>query len=78
MKPKILVILFSCLSLVGCAQLVWDKPGATQQDLMRDSYDCERDMRQSGYYGGGIVGMVNAQEFGMRCMYARGWTAHQQ
>src|SRR5688572_14606764 len=30
-------------------------------------------MRQSGYYGGGIVGQINAQGFAERCMFARGY-----
>lgn len=65
------------VSLAGCAQVVWDKPGATQQDFAKDSYECERDMRQGGYYGGGIIGAINAQEFEGRCMNARGWVARQ-
>ena len=60
--------------LGGCAQTVWDKPGATQADFQRDSYDCERDMRQSGYFGGGIVGALNASGFESRCMMAKGYT----
>ena len=49
------------------------KDGATEQDVSRDTYACERDMRQSGYYGGGIVGAVNAQGFYNRCMDASGY-----
>jgi hypothetical protein len=61
--------------LSGCAQTIWDKAGATQQDFARDSYECERDMRQGGHYGGGLLGAMNAQDFQGRCMVARGWTA---
>jgi len=31
-------------------------------------------MRQGGYFGGGIVGQLNAQDFFDRCMVAKGWT----
>jgi hypothetical protein len=36
---------------------------------------CERDLRQSGYYGGGIAGQLNMRDFYNRCMEANGWTA---
>jgi hypothetical protein len=57
--------------------MVWERPGATQQDFARDSYECERDMRQSGHFGTGIVGELNAQAFQERCMVARGWSKQQ-
>lgn len=53
--------------------MTWVKPGATQQDYATDSYNCERDMRQGSYYGTGIVGAINADEFEGRCMIAHGW-----
>jgi hypothetical protein len=31
-------------------------------------------MRQSGYFGGGIVGALNASGFESRCMMAKGYT----
>jgi hypothetical protein len=63
------------LLAAACAeQAVWVKPGATQQDFARDSYECERDMRQSDYFGTGIYGAIAAQEFAERCMVARGWS----
>ena len=57
----------------GCARFVWVKPGASQQDFQRDAYECERDMRQSGYFGTGFAAAINAQDFQERCMMARGW-----
>jgi membrane-associated protease RseP (regulator of RpoE activity) len=63
--------------LSGCASTVWVKDGATQQDFATDSYSCERDMRQSGYYGGGILGVLNAQDFEARCMVAHGWRSRE-
>ncbi len=66
------------LTLCGCATNVWNKPGATQQDYATDSYNCEKDMRQSGYYGSGILGAINAKNFEERCMFAHGWTLQKQ
>ena len=61
------------LTLLGCAHTVWVKPDGTQQEFARDSYECERDARQSGYFGSGLVGAINMQSFQERCMVARGW-----
>jgi hypothetical protein len=58
----------------GCAPMVWDKPGATQADYNTDSYDCEKDARQSGYFGTGIIGGLNMRDFFKRCMAAHGYT----
>lgn len=72
---KLCLGLLLVATLTACApQMVWNKPGATQQDFARDSYQCEKDMRQSNYFGGGIAGAINAQEFQKRCMVAAGWT----
>lgn len=60
--------------LGGCAQTIWEKPGATAADLSREGYECEKDARQSGYFGGGVVGALNMQAFAERCMVAHGWT----
>ena len=57
------------------AAVVWTKPGATSQDFNVDSYQCEKDARQSGYFGTGLVGAINFNEFEVRCMRAHGWTA---
>ena len=64
--------------LFGCAESYWDKYGATEQDFNRDSYECERDARQSGYYGTGLAGSLNMQNFYGRCMVARGWTLRRE
>jgi hypothetical protein len=66
------------VALTGCAQKVWNKPGATQQDFQTDSYACEKDARQSGYFGGGLAGAINFQGFEARCMNAHGWYLEQQ
>lgn len=73
---------FTTLALSSCAQHTysWNKPGATQAEFQMDKYNCEKDMRQSGYYGydgtigGEIVAAINMQEFGERCMEAHGYT----
>jgi hypothetical protein len=56
---------------------IWDKPGATHTDYDQDSYACEKDTRQSGYFGGGIIGGLNAREFFKRCMAAHGYELRQ-
>ena len=74
-RAKVAVAYLILLSAVaGCAPThVWIKTGATQQDFATDSYECERDARQSGYFGGGLIGALNMQQFTQRCMVARGW-----
>lgn len=61
----------------GCA-IVWTKPGATEQDYYTDTYACEKDARQSGYFGGGLAGAFAMQDFFARCMRAKGWTGRRQ
>ena len=61
--------------LCGCAGVpVFSKPGATQADYNRDSYACDRDVRQSFVGQTGVVASIDAQDFGERCMIAKGWT----
>jgi hypothetical protein len=75
-KPRLVFLLpiIACAAS-GCAgPTLWDKPGATQQDYSADSYECEKVVRLSGYYGGGLIGAANAKGFFDRCMYAHGWT----
>jgi len=63
------------LLLSACAPtMTWNKEGATQQDYNKDHYTCEKDARQSGYYGSGIVGAININNFFKECMVAHGWT----
>ena len=68
-------LLLATLILCGCATpRVWNKPGATQSDFASDSYSCEKDSRQSGYFGTGIAGALNMQSFFDKCMVAHGWS----
>jgi hypothetical protein len=74
MMNRFTVTLAFGLLLAGCARFIWVKAGASQQDFQRDAYECERDMRQSGYFGSGILGGIEAQNFQERCMVARDWS----
>ena len=79
MRKSVAVASISIFALSGCAApTVWVKRGANSQDYSTDSYSCERDMRQSGYYGTGLTGAVNAATFENRCMEAHGWTRETQ
>ena len=40
------MLLGMCFLLVGCATH-WDKAGGTYEGFLRDSYECERDMRMA-------------------------------
>lgn len=74
MRYALQFALLCFLPLMGCASYIWrHNEHNDQARFQRDSYECERDMRQSGYYGGGIVGQINAQGFAERCMFARGY-----
>jgi hypothetical protein len=68
------VIVLSLAAIVAaCATAYWTKPGFNAADWNRDRYECERDMRQSGYYGAGLVGEINASAFFERCLVAKGY-----
>ena len=66
---------FAVLALASSCgpRMAWMKAGATEADFRRDSYECERDARQSGYFGSGFVGQMNMESFAGRCMRARGY-----
>ena len=60
--------------LIGCATpMIWDKSSGTQAEYNKDSYECEKDARQSGYFGGGIAGALNMREFFKTCMVSKGY-----
>ena len=76
MKTKLSALLLT-LTLASCAHnRTWVKEGATQQDFAADTYECEKDARQSSYFGGGLVGALNMQSFEARCMVAHGYSMH--
>ncbi len=37
-------------------------------------YECEKDMRQSGYFGGGLAGAIAANDFQERCLMSKGYS----
>ena len=56
---KKIVIGLAIACLTACAPMIWDKPGTTQEQYNQDSYACEKDARQSGYFGTGLAGALN-------------------
>lgn len=69
-----LLTLVLAVFITGCSSTkVWKKPEASTSDLRKDSYQCEKDARQSDF-GPGIVGGSLRQEFYDRCMESHGWT----
>jgi hypothetical protein len=65
------------MALTSCVRHVWYRQGATTADYNRDSYQCERDARQSGYFGTSYAAVVSIDEFYSRCMIAQGWERRQ-
>ena len=55
---RLVVGVLSVLAVFGCTRVVWIKPGVSEQEFRVDSYACEKDMRQSGYFGTGISGAI--------------------
>ena len=45
-----------------------------QRSGLKYRYECEKDARQSGYFGTGIVGSINMQNFLNGCLESKGWT----
>ncbi len=48
MRHAIIAALVVLLFVAGCAPTQWDKAGASDQDLLRDRYECKRDARYAG------------------------------
>ncbi len=55
-------------TIAGCGpRYIWVK-NVSQDELNRDRYECERDMRAGVLsFGTGIVGQLNANDFMGRC-----------
>jgi len=70
---RLLLLLVVGVAMSGCTQTVWTKSGLTEAEYRTDSYACERDMRQSGYFGTGLAGALNARDFQERCMLSKGY-----
>jgi len=70
----IMVLSLTMALLIGCAShVVYLHPNYTPELLAKDSYECERDAQQSGYFRDSMVGAINAQNFIDQCLAARGW-----
>jgi hypothetical protein len=81
MPTKLLMLALVTVSMAACTkekEIVWQKPGATQEELAADQYRCENYMRQNGYYGGRLLGAINRREFYIPCMESHGYTAREQ
>jgi hypothetical protein len=63
MKKKILMAIMVAVLLSGCAHYTWRHPEYTPEKWARERYECERDARQSGYFGTGITGAINFNAF---------------
>jgi hypothetical protein len=59
--------------LVGCvSQTEFNKQNSTQENYNKDSYECERDTRESGFYDG-VIGIRDMDVFFRKCMATKGW-----
>lgn len=79
MKAHFLGITLVLLS--GCAQNLWNKPGASKDDFASDRYEClQRSQQQTGtavfnrFGGASSSGMATNGGIFDACMNARGWT----
>lgn len=77
---RFLLIAAAAVLAAGCAQPVWVKPGASQNDFAGDRYACMQDSQQRvggavvNQFGGSATNTVvtNGNLFGS-CMNAKGW-----
>jgi hypothetical protein len=71
---KYLLVLVST-GLIGCATTytTWEKSGSTLEERNTVLYECEKDARQSGYFGTGLIAQINMQSFFEKCMNVHGW-----
>ncbi len=74
------ISLVTVISLAGCAQQLWVKPGASQNDFASDRYACLQESQQQGssarvnaYGGAAESGSYTNQGLFISCMTAKGW-----
>jgi len=65
--------LLMTLALASCASARWAKVGLTQEQFRWESYECERDARQSYHGADAVVGLVVSKSTYERCMEAKGY-----
>jgi hypothetical protein len=74
MVTRIVGTMLAGLLLSACApRVMWTKDNWNEAEARGDFYECERDARQSGYFGAGIAGGLNMVEFQKRCLRAKGY-----
>lgn len=73
MKRYLICTIALTAFLVGCANTVWVKSGATEDDFKKADYECEKDTRQSRDFGEGVMGALRMKEFYQKCMVSKGW-----
>lgn len=72
LRRSLWLLLLPLLAACG-PRYIWVKD-ISQDELNRDRYECERDMRAGAMsFGTGIVGQINADEFMGRCFQAKGY-----
>ncbi len=63
--------------LVGCvSQTELNMQNSAQEKYNKDSFECERDTRESGFYDG-VIGMREMEQFYWKCMATKGWKSTQ-
>jgi hypothetical protein len=74
-KVKLIVILVTIL--VGCAsQTEFNMQNSAQEKYNNDSYGCEKDTKESGFYDG-VIGKRDMEVFYRNCMANKGWKSSQ-
>jgi|LauGreDrversion4_2_1035121.scaffolds.fasta_scaffold60606_2 hypothetical protein len=71
-RPLMKFLAVICFLLCSCTQFYWDKPGFNQEEFYRDSYECERDRRQS--YFDEDEKYFAQNQFQDLCMRAKGYS----
>jgi hypothetical protein len=71
-RLPLLTALLVLVAATSCHPMHWTRPGFTQGEFNRDSYECERDTRAgAASFGGNIFA---AQDFYNQCMGAHGYS----
>ncbi|BAE50532.1 hypothetical protein amb1728 [Paramagnetospirillum magneticum AMB-1] len=74
MKRSAIIFVAVAALVASCAtQITWYKEGATIEDYNLQAYNCEKDMRQSGYFGDAFAAPGNMRSFYSKCMIVHGW-----
>ena len=71
-----MVVSIAVLGLTGCAQVVWEKPGLTQQEFAADSSACRMQAAQSSCLycpGNDPWRAVAFENFSEQCMIGKGY-----